>query len=78
MIRGVVVEVSLHNFSFLLGLGRESSTALEEGSELRAGPCDAGGAVRVDGVAGQRMGSVRPQGEPLHQLHREEEELLRQ
>ena len=34
------------------GLGKESSTALEEGSELRAGPRDAGGAVRVDGVAG--------------------------
>ena len=50
----------------------------QDGPELRARPRDAGGAVGVDGVAGQRVVGVRPQREPLHQLHREEEELLRE
>ena len=49
---------------------------LQDRPELRARPRDAGGAVGVDGVAGQRVVGVRPQREPLHQLHREEEELL--
>ena len=50
---------------------------LQDGPELWAGPGDAGGAVGVDGVAGQRVVGVRSQREPLHQLHREEEELLK-
>ena len=50
---------------------------LQDGPELWAGPGDAGGAFGVDGVARQRVVGVRSQREPLHQLHREEEELLK-